>query len=750
MSRENKKPIIILSTLLVFVTVMLVLVFISYIGFLREHLVHDEVTYINELALQSTNSIRNRVIAESNVVKYAANIIDPNNKDSALEYLNEICEQYEFGYMGFADMNGIGYFTAGDEKDCKHDLFFTHSASGADYISDPFRTDEFPNAICILYSSPVTDADGNVLGVVFAVSPNALYTGILNSSIPGDSETIYLATSAGEILASSAENISGITDITDICPDDSVNMQILKNNVAVLNSGFSLVGARNEKQYIFYAPLVSSYQSTDEASIPGASSDVEWALLLSVPYKIIYSKINYILGYTICVCTALFLLFVALAALSLSTQRESRRKLEHLAYHDPVTKGRNFNKFKIDAERLLAKSKHKNYAIITLDVNRFKYINDLYGYDEGTRILKNIYSITDASSAHGSELVCRMGNDKFVFLFVYTDKPTLEERIEELCYDISAKNEYNFVFSVGIYEISDRKMSVDSMIDRAMIALKSVKNTHQTAYAFYDEKIRNEILRERSIENDMHDSLRNGEFEIFYQPKYFIDNATLAGAEALVRWNHHEHGFMPPCDFIPLFEKSDFIIKLDHYVFEQTCKNMRRWLEQGKQLVTISINFSRVHLNTPNCLDYYEKYIKKYAIPPKYIEFEFTESAIFENSSTLIKILDRIHSMGCTVSMDDFGTGYSSLNMLKEVPVDVLKLDKEFFSDSSDSKRAKDIVETVVQLAKKLNIHVVAEGVEEQEQLEFLHNINCDVAQGYYFSKPIPTSEFEKLLVQSA
>lgn len=730
MSKDNKKTVIFSSIILVLVTLSLLATILNYLYFLNNTLIAEESAYINELLAQSAKDIQDNILSEQNTVKNAGMFIQSDNHDFIMKSLNDISAQQQFQYMGFADKNGIGYTTNGERVDYSHDPFFTHSIQGVDYISDPFNSSDNATSINLFYSSPMYDASNNIIGVVFALSSDNLYTNVLNYSIMKDTGYVYLVSQTGGILATSDVLNQNSTDIMDIYPSDPATLQSVKNNIQVGVSGYKLVNTYPKNRYIFHAPI----------------GDTSWSLVIDLPDSTISSRSDFIMMYTTCVCVTLFAIFIILMMFIIHLNKKSKRNLERLAYRDFVTNGRNYNKFKLDAEKILSKKNIGKYAVITLDINRFKYINDLYGYDEGTRILKCIYTTTQESIGP-NELVGRMGNDKFVFLFHYTDASALQERIEALCLEISTNNSYNFVFAVGIYEITDTKLTIDAMIDRAMIALKSVKNGHQTAYAFYDEKIRNAIIRERSIENDMHNSLRDGEFEIYYQPKYFIDNSTLAGAEALVRWNHHEKGFMSPGEFIPLFEKSDFIIKLDHYVFENTCKNIRKWLDEGKEVVTISINFSRVHLNNPNCLDEYEKLIKKYNIPPKLLEFEFTESAIFENSSTLIKILEHIHRIGCSVSMDDFGTGYSSLNMLKEVPVDVLKLDKEFFSDSSDSTRGKDIVEAIVTLARKLNIHVVAEGVEEQEQLEFLHNIKCDVAQGYYFSKPIPMTEFEKLLL---
>ncbi|MEG0378169.1 MAG: EAL domain-containing protein, partial [Eubacterium sp.] len=270
--------------------------------------------------------------------------------------------------------------------------------------------------------------------------------------------------------------------------------------------------------------------------------------------------------------------------------------------------------------------------------------------------------------------------------------------------------------------------------------------SYTTALYFYNDDIRNRILEKQEIENDMQRGIDHEEFMVYIQPKYSLKTLSIKSGEALVRWKHPKKDIIPPDMFIPLFEENGFIVQLDMYMLKKVCKQLRTWIDSGKTPVSISVNQSRLHLHNPNYLRTIIQILETYQISPKWIELEITESAFFEDTEKMIEILNSLHEAGFKISMDDFGSGYSSLNMLQEITVDVLKIDKNFFKDSSNSDRGKKIVDNIITMASDLDIVVVAEGVETKEQVEFLKKTDCDLVQGYFFSKPLPMDEFEKKL----
>lgn len=236
--------------------------------------------------------------------------------------------------------------------------------------------------------------------------------------------------------------------------------------------------------------------------------------------------------------------------------------------------------------------------------------------------------------------------------------------------------------------------------------------------------------------------MENNEFVVYFQPKVELKTNKIAGAEALVRWQDPKKGLIPPDEFIPIFEKNGFITKLDIYVFEEVCKTIRKWLNEGINPIPVSVNLSRMHLQNPNFLKKYKEIQEKYEVPADLLEIELTETLVFENFEQLKKVIDDIHQMGFSCSIDDFGSGYSSLNLLKEIPVDILKLDRIFFSKKND-KRGNSVIESIISLAKKLNMTTISEGVETISQVEFLRKADCDLVQGYVYSKPLAKDDFE-------
>ena len=256
--------------------------------------------------------------------------------------------------------------------------------------------------------------------------------------------------------------------------------------------------------------------------------------------------------------------------------------------------------------------------------------------------------------------------------------------------------------------------------------------------------MREEQVWERRVEDDMDRALAANEFKVYLQPKYSTKKEELSAAEALVRWIHPEFGFVSPAKFIPIFERNGFITKLDDYMLTEVSRLQATWMEQGKKLVPISVNVSRAHFTSPDLAEHICSIVDEYKVPHEFIELELTESAFFDDKQTLLDTVKKLKEFGFKVSMDDFGAGYSSLNSLKELPLDIIKLDAQFFRDIEDKKRADLIVCDTIKLAKKLGMQIVAEGIETREQVDFLAGQHCDLIQGFYFAKPLPVAEFEE------
>ncbi|MCI7759095.1 MAG: bifunctional diguanylate cyclase/phosphodiesterase [[Eubacterium] saphenum] len=420
---------------------------------------------------------------------------------------------------------------------------------------------------------------------------------------------------------------------------------------------------------------------------------------------------------------------------------------------DQLTGGKTKNRFFRDCEKTVKKIPPEKLAMVVLDIDKFKYINDRLGYDEGDRILARVHK-TLCDCLDKDELFARTSEDKFACLIKNAPDNEIENRLHEIFTEFDRRNsffiKYPVNFSAGVCRLGQCRGKYDAVdftmaVDRCKLAKKSIKNKHNSDVAFYDGKIREISLREKDFENAMPQALENREFECYLQPKYGTNSREIVGAEALIRWNSKEFGFVCPGDFIPIAEKNGFVVELDFFILEEVCKMLRRWLDNGKTPIVISVNQSRLHINDDDYIWRLREIVDKYEIPYEYIELELTESVFTEDADRMIAIMQKLHEIGFKLSIDDFGSGYSSLNLLKDIPADVLKIDREFFNGTVNSKKGRAVISSVVDMAKNLEMNVISEGVETQDQIDFLKEIDCNMVQGYYFSKPMKLREFDEM-----
>lgn len=436
--------------------------------------------------------------------------------------------------------------------------------------------------------------------------------------------------------------------------------------------------------------------------------------------------------------------------LKLRNSEKITEKMEMAKNYDLLTGLPTIHKFATDAKILVQAFQNTKFAIVYFDIKNFKYINDSLGYDVGDSLLKELAMFLRDSSV-GKQICARASADNFITLLPYEDKEQLKEHvIEKMDTFVEEQNRKNIAFnmgiSAGIYMLKDNERDFMAAIDNANIARKLVKNSSVDRCAFYDDDMEQEIRKEQMIISNMQSALDNEEFQVYLQSKIDLESGKISGAEALVRWRKSDGSMLPPNDFIPLFERNGFVVKLDFYIYEQVCKLLQKWKKNGMKIVPISVNVSRVHLYHDDFLEKVLNLVHQYEVEPWMIEFELTESIFLNNTVTAITVMKELRKMGFCVSIDDFGAGYSSLNLLKDMRTDVLKLDKEFFRTGEMKEEERIIVSSIIRMAKQLNMKVLSEGVETQMQSDFLKAVECDMAQGYLYAKPLPVKEFEVLL----
>lgn len=430
------------------------------------------------------------------------------------------------------------------------------------------------------------------------------------------------------------------------------------------------------------------------------------------------------------------------------------RQLENLAYVDELTGCRTYYKFKEDALKILQKQQDISHFLVKLDIENFKLINQIYGYAKGNEILCCLAKAMEETTRNENEIFARVGNDEFIALFSIQEDVDAEKIYQDFLQHFYTLVGSDFVFKCNfphgryiIYPNNINKLDVNDMFEKANIAHKTAKLDKTLEYVYYDDSMTKEALHAKEIENKMEDALANNEFIVYLQPKYYLDSETIGGAEALTRWKNSNVDLFFPNTFIPIFEQNGFIIKLDFYIFKKVCHIIKEWIQSGIEPVVVSVNFSRLHLGNVNFVKELCEIVDNVGIQRRLLEIEITETVIYDNIETLEILLNELHTAGFSMSMDDFGSGYSSLGMLKNLQVDVIKMDRSFFANQKDVVRSKTVVGSVIQMAAGLGIRTVAEGVEDQEHIDFLRELNCDMVQGYYYAKPMDVEAFTALII---
>ncbi|MDY6665278.1 bifunctional diguanylate cyclase/phosphodiesterase, partial [Clostridioides difficile] len=446
--------------------------------------------------------------------------------------------------------------------------------------------------------------------------------------------------------------------------------------------------------------------------------------------------------------TALFIYLIFSTISLLIWEYYNKKRFKRIFYTDNLTKIKNQVAFENRAIEILHNASNKEYVLLNIDIDNFKYINDTHGYEYGDKVL--IIVATALSKTFNIKETCaRIGSDNFVILAKYRDS-ILEDIREMLTNAIISELDMNVTqtisYCIGAYLVEIDNLgykSINSIMDKANIAHKVSKTRGISSTVWYNENLLKQLQMENSIYNYMYKALENEEFHMYLQPKFQISSLNVVSAEALVRWFSPELGFLSPDEFIPLFEKSGFIIELDFYMLKKACSFVKKtFMKKNQYTYPIAVNFSRVTIYQNSFYQRFLDTVKEYEIPFKYIEIEVTESAFNEISQPVISILEELKKLGFLISMDDFGSGYSSLSLLCSLSINGLKLDKSLLKETFNREKVYSIIQCIIEMSHRIGMSVVCEGIETKKDLEFLNTIKCDVGQGFYFSKPIEEKEF--------
>ena len=414
---------------------------------------------------------------------------------------------------------------------------------------------------------------------------------------------------------------------------------------------------------------------------------------------------------------------------------QQNQELSHALEYDSLTDIYNWRGFCNRTAIFLQEHDYRDYVIMKLDIERFKVINELYGMAIGDKILCAVAECME-KCLKGAAVYGRLDADNFA-ICMPDDKTYIADVREAIQSSVRAAFIYhNTKVYFGIYPITDKNMPVDLMCDRATLALETVKGQYSRNYAVFDEKLHQKVLLEQEFNNEMDWALKTGQFHVYIQPVVSLDTGKIVSGEALIRWFHPEKGIISPGDFIPFFERNGFIVKLDAYIREEVVKNLEK--------TPVSVNISRLEFYAPEFSKNLIALVEKHHVDPSLLRLEITESAYMDDPEQLLREMDILRRSGFKILIDDFGSGYSSLNMLKDASADIIKLDMKFLSGNDSYGREKNILASMVRMAREIGMETVAEGIETEEQAAFLKKMGCEYGQGYYYAKPMPLEEFLK------
>ena len=648
-----------------------------------------------------------------------------------------------FRRLGVSLPDGSSYTTDGLSGDLSAEENFDTTFEGyftvSDTIYDTF--DESAEAIHV-FRYPVI-VDGEVIAQVFATYAVGDFQQLLGfDELDDEGRVMALVSSDGSIICGtngSEFDIEGVSLIEKIAEDGG--------NLAATTSLSAELAAGEEGSCVYTLSDSDDERLLYHAPIDASDSDAGWQLVCSLSTSAIDSRVNDVMHDVYRMMAIVVVIVIAIIAvlgsLAFFAARRHRKDLENIAYVDPLTGGHTKLKFSE-----MVKASNRSCVIVALDIRSFKTISSICGKEASKKIIVSMHEIIHAHLREG-ELCAREESDRFFIAFHLAEGETVEDRLRPIFTDIAALSESLQVpqlkavagsCSWGQFDDLDGALNNASAAKRELSGRKDA-TVQVIDYTQIDIA---EFERARSIETAFAPALSNGEFEAWYQPKYRPRDGALVGAEALVRWRKPDGTLVPPYQFIPLFESNGMVRDLDEYMFERVCREQVERVSSGKSAVPVSINLSRASLYFGDVSERYKAIVERTGVDFALVPLEITESAA-EEGSDLRKLADDLVNAGFMLIMDDFGSGYSSLASLSSMRFEGIKIDKSLVDNIGNSNGEK-LIKHSMALAQDLEMHITAEGVETESQVDFLRNLNCDDIQGYYYSRPLPRDEFDALL----
>lgn len=718
---------------------LLINIFLSVVVvFLMRHVQNllDSDAKINlmEIVTQNKDAITSRLMVNIKDLDVISNQITDNLKASNIvgdREIDRFLEDYSLknnnDHVFLADRNGTIRWNNGKTVDISGRRYFRLSSEGTANISDK-SISRIDGQEVFIISVPLLYQDKVIGTIQHLYSHEEMYK-MMSPTLFSSQGFMHIINSDGYvILHTDHVGCQGTSDNYYRDLYSSGNRQAstqLLDDIQHGKSGFmeTTIGGRK---------LFSAYTPIDKAH--------DWFLITSVPYLTVSPNGNTVINLFYFILFVVVLIFSSSITYFLWYKNRQRANLERIAFVDPITGGNTVNKFAVDAIAAMQSTDETNFYIMKFDIDNFKYINKFYGFEFGDKVLKYIYENVSGKLMPG-EVLARISSDHYVALLRDASKERLCRMLTSIEYE-----ELLLYVSAGVYTVTDKKEGINLMLDKACTAAQEIKGSLGQYISYYTEEFDKANIRNEQLKRAVQHGIENGEFIPYIQPKVDINTGDVLGGEALARWRNPDGKLVSPGVFIPMCEQTGIIVDIDMMIYESVLRFLKAHLDAGIPCVPISVNFSRMHLLSGDFLDHVVRKLDEYQVPAHLIEIELTESAIFDNLDNIYVFTQKMHSYGFSIAMDDFGSGYSSLNMLKDVPIDVLKIDKGFLEEARDNSRRNIIFSTIVDLATQLNIRIVVEGVEFIENVELMRQCGCTIAQGYYFARPMPSEDFSAVM----
>lgn len=592
----------------------------------------------------------------------------------------------------------------------------------------------------VAFMQPIAASEATgVQGVMIGIRTKESLQNLLVSDAFGDKGFTFIVDQYGQIVAepmaeADYEALSAL--MHDLIADDDRRAALLQSGNADADA---LEGAFETEQgttlLLDYRPLAY----------------FNWSVVTAVEQDLLSDAVDAYVVRIIVTLTALIAVLAALLFLLLAQQRRYQKRVERLAFVDPLTDGMSFIRFRMLAEPLIEKSGQGEYALATLNVKQFKLINRLGGSQAGDAVLRAVYEIIHSNLDQPDEMAAHSTADNFVLLLRNKGEEELSQRLRTIAQEIEDLHTVIPVrTSAGVYVAAGADPDADLIVclDRSNMARASAASEYGSTCVFYDTDFMEKQAERLRMISMVEEGLREKQFSVYLQPKVSPVTSRLVGSEALIRWRHPTYGMIGPDAFVPLCEQNGLIRELDMYVFERVCEYIRSWQDHDWRLAPVSVNVSGLHLKEPDFVQKYREIADRHGVSPEWLEMELTESVMCSNLEVeeARSVIDTIHGYGFRCSMDDFGSGYSALGLLAELPINCIKLDRSFFLDCIGNVRAQTVIAWTIKLCRELAITTVAEGIETREQVEMLKKMGIDMIQGFYYSRPLPVKEFEELV----